>query len=321
MFLSVMGLLSFSCHKQNKKNIENGLFTKNIIVENVTRKYAVYIPQNIENILCPLVFALHGGGGNIDNMTGENGYKAPFKVWMDIADTEKIIIVYPEGLNGSSGKPTWNDCRGNCSINSNADDVEFISVLIDEMKTNYDIDLSRVYVTGFSNGGIMSLRLATELSDRLAAVASVSGGLPDISKCQQPQNPISVLFMNGTADLYLPYNGGTIGNPPNEEHGSVYSIENSVNFWVNLNQTDTIPDIYNYPDLDPDDGGNVIRYKYMNGLKGTEVVLYKINGGGHLAPSLSEQYSNLIEKIFGKQNHDIEMSAEIWNFFTDKTLD
>ncbi len=253
-------------------------------------------------------------------MTGESGKKSPYKLWMNIADTAKFIVVYPEGLNGSSGKPTWNDCRENFIVNSNADDVQFISTLINEISFNYNIDTNRIYASGPSNGGFMVLRLAVELSDKIAAVAATIAAMPDSSECGQPQNPVSVLFMNGTDDNYVPYNGGTISNPPDPDHGTVYSTEVSVNIWKTFNQTETTPDICNFPDLDTDDGGIVTRYTYSNGIEGTQVVLYKVNGGGHSAPSIQEQFSTLFELLFNKQNHDIEMTTEVWNFFKDKTL-
>ncbi len=320
IFLLVLfGTFHFSC-KKNKDYYNPRLFIKTIVVDGAERRYAVYVPENIENTNPPLVFALHGGSGNIENMTGESNYAAPFKIWMNIADTAKLIIVYPEGLNGTSGNPVWNDCRADCTVNSDANDVGFISALINLINTEYNIDTTRVFATGFSNGGIMSLRLAVELPDKITAVATIGAAMPAVSKCENPGYPVSVLLMNGTADKFLPFEGGTIGNPPKAEHGSILSAEESINIWVNLNKTDTVPSIYLFPDKDTDDGSIVEKFSYKNGLNGTEVVFYKINGGGHLAPSLSEQYSGLTEQIFGKQNHDIEMATEVWNFFKGKKL-
>ena len=314
----ILIFLSVSCKKSNDN--QNGLSTKNITVDGVSRRYAIYIPQNIGTSPVPLIFELNGGQVYIEDMTGESGKKSPYKLWMNIADTAKFIVVYPEGLNGSSGKPTWNDCRENFIVNSNADDVQFISTLINEISFNYNIDTNRIYASGPSNGGFMVLRLAVELSDKIAAVAATIAAVPDSSECGQPQNPVSVLFMNGTDDNYVPYNGGTISNPPDPDHGTVYSTEVSVNIWKTFNQTETTPDICNFPDLDTDDGGIVTRYTYSNGIEGTQVVLYKVNGGGHSAPSIQEQFSTLFELLFNKQNHDIEMTTEVWNFFKDKTL-
>ncbi len=323
--ITIISILFFiGCHRpnepENPKNIDSGLFTLHISVDGIDRRYAIYVPKDIENRTVPLVFELHGGGIYIEDMTGESGYKTPYKLWMELAETEKFIVVYPEGLPGAYGKPTWNDCRGDCVVSSDADDVHFIEVLISTISSKYYIDSQRIYVSGTSNGGFMALRLAVCLSDKIAAVAAVVAAMPAVSECNNPDNPISVLFMNGTDDNHMPYNGGYVSNPPNPEHGSALSTDTSVAFWVNFNQTDTIPEHYVFPDLDTDDGGIVERFSYKNGMQETEVILYKVNGGGHSAPSVREQYSALFEQYFNKQNHDIEMTTEVWNFFKNKTL-
>ena len=322
LFVFFQLLLLVGCsNADNKEDIERyGLFTKNIKVDGVLRRYAIYIPQGLGMSAVPLVFELHGGGVYIEDMTGQSGYKTPYKLWMELADSEKFIVVYPEGLNGVYGKPTWNDCRGDCIVNSNADDVHFIEILINDISANYNIDPNRVYVSGTSNGGFMAERLAIELNDKIAAIAVVAAAMPAVSKCGEPVKPVSVLFMNGTNDNHMPYNGGIIGNPPDPNRGTVLSTDETVEFWINFNRTDTVPEIYTYPDLDTTDGSTVQRFRYRNGVGGTEVVLYKINGGGHSAPSIKERYSDLYEQYFNKQNHDIEMTTEVWNFFKNHTL-
>ncbi len=217
------------CHSyaKQKKHI-SGFVTQNIDIDGKIRRYAIYVPQDIDNLSVPLVFELHGGGVYVEDMTGESGHKTPYKLWMNIADTEKFIVVYPEGLNGSYGKPTWHDCRANAAVYSKADDVHFILTLINKISSSNNIDSSRIYVSGTSNGGLMALRLAVELSDKIAAVAVTAAAMPDNSECGQPAKPISILFMNGIDDNHLPYNGGMLSNPPSPKHGTVYSTKASV---------------------------------------------------------------------------------------------
>jgi len=308
------------CSKPDIVEREAGIRTETIKIDGIDRRFAFYAPEHIGVANVPLIFELHGGGIYIEDMTGESGYKTPYKLWMNLAEVEKFIIVYPEGLNGAYGKPTWNDCRGDCSVYSNADDVKFIGILIDWFKTNYNIDENRIYISGTSNGGFMALRLAVESGDKIAAVAAVAAGMPAKSKCGTPSNPVSVLFMNGTDDNHLPYNGGYVSNPPSPLHGSVLPTDSSVSFWVRFNKTDTIPTVTTFDDLDGSDGGIVEKYSYKHGKNGTEVILYKINGGGHSAPSIKERYSKLYEQYFNHQNHDIEMTTEVWEFFKDKVL-
>ena len=296
------------------------LFTRHIVVDGEKRRYALYIPDEMGTTPRPLVFELHGGGVSIEDMTGESGYKTPYKLWMNLADREKFIVVYPEGLNGAYGKPTWNDCRANSRVSSAADDVHFIEALAEEIAATYNVDTTRIYASGTSNGGLMALRLAVELSDRVAAVAAVAAAMPDVSECAAPARPISVLFINGTADEHLPYEGGTVSSPPNPDYGTVYATDVSVQFWVAFDHANPTPVVYHVPNRDPDDGSTVTRYTYAHGVENSEVVLYKVDGGGHAAPSIIERYSWLFERHFGRQNHDMETVWEVWAFFQNKRL-
>jgi len=298
-----------------------GLSTRTLLVDGLLRRYALYVPAAAgAGEAMPLVLELHGGGIYIEDLTGASGYKTPYKLWMDLADKEGFIVVYPQGLDGIYGKPTWNDCRGDNQVNSRANDVAFIASLLDAVASEWAVDRERVYVSGTSNGGFMALRLAQELSGRVAAVASVAAGMPAVPACSAPENPVSVLFMNGTDDNHMPYLGGYLSNPPDPAHGSVLSTPDSVRYWVEFNRVATDPLVHVFPDLDPGDGGIVERFTHVDGLAGTEVVLYRVNGGGHSAPSIRERYSALFERYFNRQNHDVEMTTELWQFFRDKTL-
>ncbi len=318
LFTALFWMLLFSsCHGTEPAvgGADHGLFMKETEVDGRSRRYAIYIPQNLGTRPVPLVFSLHGGGVYIEDMTGQSGHKSPHKLWMEIAEREKIVVVYPEGLNGAYGKPTWNDCRGDATVNSGADDLKFLTTLIDEVAQKYPVERKRVYASGISNGGFMALRLGVEAPEKFAAVAAIAAAMPAVSKCRPPQVPISVLFMNGTADKFMPYGGGTISNPPKPEHGTALSTEESVQIFTTLDAVAAQPEVYRFADLDPNDGGRVTRYRYLGGIDGTEVVLYKVEGGGHSAPSIKERYSAIYEYYFGKQNHDIEAVEEIWSFF------
>ncbi len=308
------------CNKQDDiDNLQNGLIKQNtIIVDGITRTYDYYIPSNLGSSSIPLVFLLHGGGSKSDDLTGESGFKAPYKEWMNIAENEKLIIVYPNGTINPLGGQGWNDCRADATTNPSVDDVGFIDSLIDYFSNLYNIDINRIYATGTSNGGHMSIRLALELSNKIAAVAPVVASMP-ASRCSDPVHPISILFMIGTNDPLSPYNGGEVA-PNIGGRGTVLSADESVNFWIVFNQTNTIPSIMNFQDINNTDNSTVKSSTYSNGIELTQVVLFDIIGGGHLEPSIKEQYSPIIELSLGIQNHDIEMATIIWNFFKDKTL-
>ena len=315
----LLALLLFAgCKRSETAPAATGLFFRTITVDGLSRRYAIYIPANGGHTSIPLILVLHGGGGKIENMTGQTGKKSPYKLWMEIADREKCIVIYPQAVDGPAGRPNWNDCRANASVLPQTDDVKFISSLVDETIRDHPIDTTRIFATGVSNGGIMTLRLATELPGRFAAVAPIAASMPDTSECLSPATPLSILFMNGTADPLMPYDGGIINNPPNPAHGSVMPVDTAVKQWVMLDHVDTVPEIITLPDLDPFDESTVTRYIYSGGTDATAVVLYKIIGGGHTAPSIREQYSQLWLNYVGTQNHDIEMVEVIWDFFRDK---
>ncbi|MCF6237691.1 MAG: hypothetical protein L3J79_02570, partial [Candidatus Marinimicrobia bacterium] len=310
---------SSSPETEGTEQPDAGLFINNTIVVNEeTRTYDYYVPSMLGDSPNPLVMILHGGGSNTDDMTGESGFKAPYKVWMDIADAEKFIVVYPEGTMNPLGGLGWNDCRADATTNPSADDVGFIELLIDNLANSFNIDANRVYASGTSNGGHMSLRLALELSNRIAAVAPVVAAMPAIS-CSGPAGPISVLFMNGTDDPLLPYNGGEVA-PSIGGRGTVLSAQESVDYWVDFNHANSNPVVADIPDVNVNDGSTVKIISYFGGDEGTQVELYEVSGGGHLEPSMQEQYATIVEVLLGRQNHDIEMAEEIWSFFKNKTL-
>jgi polyhydroxybutyrate depolymerase len=296
-----------------------GLFTDNtIVVDGLTRTYAYYVPDHLGASSPPLVFLLHGGGSSTDDLTGRSGFKAPYKVWMDIADAEELILVYPEGTKNPAGALGWNDCRADATTNPTVNDVAFIDALINQFSKRFNIDTNRIYASGTSNGGHMSLRLALELSNKIAAVAPVAAAMPKTS-CSGANHPISVLFMNGTADPLLPYDGGEVA-PSIGGRGAVLSAQESVDYWIDFNQTDAMPSIATFPDINTADNSTVLSHTYANGLEGTQVVFYEVENGGHVEPSVQEQYASVVESYLGKQNHDIEMAREIWNFFKHKAL-
>ncbi len=284
--------------------------------DGTSRRYALYVPDSAGNQPLPLVFSLHGGGVYLEDQLGTR-HKSPFKLWMGLADREGFYVVYPEGLPGSYGKPTWNDCRGDATVSSSADDVGFLLAILDQVAAAHPLDRSRVYASGMSNGGFMALRLAVEKPEVFAAVAAIGAAMPAVSECASPRRALPVLFMNGTADRYMPYDGGTLSDPPKPSHGTVLSTAQSVEIWRQLAGA-RLAETAVLPDLDPDDGGVVTRSDYRNNGH-TWVRLYTVGGGGHAAPSIKERYSPLFERYFGHQNHDLETVEAVWSFFAAST--
>ncbi len=286
-------------------------------IDNLDRTYDLYIPSKPLTRPSPLVVLLHGHGGDANTITGQNRKSSPYKVWLSIAEREGWMLVIPDGEVGSDNKRGWNDCRSNASTNPDTDDVKFINALVDRVSIKYPIDKNRIYAHGTSNGGNMVFRLALESSERFRAVAAIVASMPEQSECTKPRAPTSVLIMNGTRDRILPYRGGQVAkkNTPNQERGTVISTSDAIQYWVDFNRTAKRPKIKVLSNIDRKDGSRVKVKTYSRGRGNTEVVLYKVTGGGHTEPSLTEHYSELYSLIVGRQNKDIEMVDEVWNFF------
>lgn len=311
--LLLLLLFTMSCNNDGiSPEIEKGLLKNQVItIEGLDRNYHLYVPDKPLN--APVVFLFHGNGGSYDDMLGLTGVKAPYKVWLEIANQENLIIIVPNGTLSSLNTRGWNDCRNDAPRTPTVNDVQFIVNLLDFIKEKYNSNDSKVFAVGTSNGGHFAIRLAQEIPYRITAFASVVASNAANSECSDATTKVSALFMNGTDDPFLPYNGG------NTENGEVISTENTVYYWVQRNATDTTPVITNFPDINTNDNSTISRYLYKNGGNGTEVVLYKGNNGGHTEPSMSERYSSIWLSIVGNQNGDIEMANEVWNFFKTKT--
>lgn len=280
-----------------------------------SRTFDLYLPAQNNDKPMPLVIMFHGHSGDSDVMTGENKRRAPYKVWLRLADQYRFAVAVPNGKKGPDGMRGWNDCRADATTNPNTDDVAFVMAMIRHIETMTSIDPTRIYATGTSNGGNMVLRLAMEAPHRFAAVAAIVAAMPKHIGCRQQKTPIAVLFMNGTKDPILPYQGGMVGREK-DGRGETASAADSVKYWLEVNRIAADPEVYRFPDLSQKDRSTVVRYRYGNEALGLEVVLYEVRGGGHTEPSKSERYRRLYKLIVGKQNYDIEMAEEVWRFFS-----
>lgn len=284
------------------------------MVGGLNRSFDIFLPDGLGSEAVPLVLLLHGHGGDADTMTGMNGNSAPFRIWLDIAARETLILLIPDGVVGPDGKTGWNDCRADSTTNPTTDDVAFLQSLIQQVQQQYPVDDQRIFASGMSNGGFMSLRLAMEMADQIQAVAPIAAAMPAQSECPPPAEPVSVLFVSGTEDPLVPWYGGEVGGS-GSGRGTVLSARDSVIYWVQHNQCPTSPSVSDLPNLDRWDGSTVRLYDLPGGLQNSRVTLYQVLGGGHAEPSRTERYSWLWELVVGRQNHDMEMAEEVWAFF------
>ncbi len=257
-----------------------------------TRRYTIYVPDIYvtKNIKVPLLLGLHGYGDDIDNFRNI--------CMSSMADTANYICVYAEALPWL-GANAWNSGAGVglINVNSDVDDVGFLNGLVDTVIKKYLIDTNRIYVFGFSFGGFMTDRLATQNSNRFAAVANVSGLHGNFLAGKIPTKGMPYLKFHGTNDPTIKYDGTqTVGLFP----GFGLSAENTVNFWVTQNQCNATVVVDTMPDL-ANDGFRFVRYTYNNGRDRSEVVFYKVINGEH--------------RWYGIPANDISYCQTIWSFF------
>jgi polyhydroxybutyrate depolymerase len=307
---TILMVLSAPVQAQWQKN-------QKLTIDGIERSYDLFIPDTASGKR-PLVLLFHGHVGSARLMEGRYGVPAPYKRWLAIAKRNNLLVAIPNGEKGADRKRGWNDCRADAKTNPRTSDVKFTLAMIEAINRGHPVDRSRIYANGTSNGGNMVIRLALEVPEHFAAVAAVVANNPDHSECHAKRVPISVLFMNGTADPLMPYKGGRVGEDK-YARGTVLSTDASVHYWIRLDGTKTQPVVYRFPDVDPEEKSTVVRYSYTGGKDNTEVVLYEVINGGHSEPSKREKYRWFYKHIAGNQNHDIEMADEVWGFFRNKS--
>jgi len=262
----------------------------------LTRDYLLYKPVIYNGATpVPLIINLHG-------YSSSNLEQAFYGDFRSIADTANFLIVHPNGTLDRQGVRFWNTF----GTGETVDDVTVIANLIDTLSALYNIDPQRIYSTGMSNGGFISYSLACELNDRIAAIASVTGSMiaPKLAACN-PQRPVPVMEIHGTADNVVPYEGSVLN--------TFVPISTLVNTWVNFNHCNPTPAFNAVPNTNTNDGCTAEHYVYGGGDAGSTVEHFKIIGGGHTWPGSPF--------IIGITNQDIKASEEIWRFFRKYKLD
>lgn len=291
---------------------QEGLTTNYITVNNITRKYLVYRPTGMTTVNA-VVTVLHGGGGTglgVSNL-GEH----PLSVFRTLADIDKFLVVYPEGSPDNLGNPGWNDCRSDDISGSQGDDITFLKQLNTKLMAELNINSSKMYLTGGSNGALMTFSYAFQFPETIKAIAVGSGNLPEFPEsglCTTgPTIPIPILLTHGTSDLMMPASGGCVANlGGNCNRGKVISQTATINFWLQRNGLQNVTPTVSTFDLNSSDAGNVEKRVY-NGAN--PLVYFVLNNAGHHAPS--KTVFNESTPLQGVQNRDIEFAEEVWNFF------
>ncbi|MGH2515283.1 MAG: extracellular catalytic domain type 1 short-chain-length polyhydroxyalkanoate depolymerase [Ktedonobacterales bacterium] len=255
------------------------------------RVYRVHVPLGYTpRVPVPLVLNFHGHGSNAANQERMTGFSA-------LADRYDFLVVYPQGVVGPDNRTGWNSGGPN---KPGSNDVLFVSDLLTKMQSEFCVDPTRIYATGFSNGGAMTSVLACALAGRIAAFASVSGSYyPLVGGCH-PGRPVSVLEFHGTGDYTVPYVGRAVTD--------LMPVPNWLQGWVGRDACASEPAIEAM-------AGHATLYTWT-GCAGDAVVQhYRISGWGHRWPALPATTAQ--ERNDGGAP---VASVLIWNFFAAHPL-
>jgi polyhydroxybutyrate depolymerase len=285
-----------------------------------TRHYFVADPAPKVDHRIPLVILLHGHTGSAQQLLGQGIGAAPLSLWLEIAANEGVVVIAADGAKGSDDKQGWNDCRADAASNPRTDDVGFVAALIDLAVKENQVDPKRVYVMGMSNGGFMAFRAGIELPNRIAAIATVGASMAANSQCQTPAKQLSVLMINGDADPLVPYRGGDVRFYSQKSRGSSLAVEDAARSWRLLDGLAEQPaETRDFPKLDSNDKTYARLRSWGSDPKRYQVELIRVEGGGHVEPSIRQRIGGLYRGLVGAQNGDFEAAEEAWRFFKDKS--
>ena len=273
------------------------------------RSYLVHVPPDYTpQKPLPLVVVIHGA---FDTASGMEKHSA----FSELADREGFIVIYPNGMGIFGFFQHWN--AGHCcgkAVNDDVDDVGFIAAAIDDVRLRLQIDPDRIYMVGFSNGGMLTYRFAAERGDILAGVAPLAasiGGRPSEDtpfwRIPDPVKPIPTIVFHGLADDDILYEGGVSLDRGGTR--SVLSVNESVDFWVQHNgcqPNDVTTELLN---------GHVHVHSWGACSNDADVVLYLIENWGHVWPG--PYFTTTLGE--GDPLKDFDASEIIWEFFQSHT--
>jgi len=327
----VWGVAQDTQGRDDKATQAKGETKETITVDGVDRTYVVHLPRGYdEKQHYPVVVLLHGANQQADDMERLTRFN-------ELADKDSVIAVYPNSLHGSwnfgvtetvkvyrrgpYGRPGWGYPRRyppppregerERQRPARADDIDFFNRMLDRLATRYSVDTTRIYFSGLSEGGFMTMKVGCGLSDRVAGIATVGAAMPKTMICV-PSRPLPVIMINGTSDPVVKYDGG-VG-----KHGRVHtiSVEDTAKQWAKLNRCSEKPEKGKLPERVK--GGMETKIDTFTGCsENAEVALYSVKGAGNTWPG-GEQYE--VEDTIGKTSQDFSANEVIWSFLVKRRL-
>lgn len=278
-----------------------GSQTLTLSIDGRVRTLIVHVPTGYGGHAVPLVLNLHGSGSTAVGQERFTGMDAT-------ADAAEFLVVYPQGAIRARSGFDWNVPRvplaGGAEVPAGAaDDLSFLTQVVETLQHRYCVDPRRIFATGFSDGGRMASQLACDVSTMFAAVAPVSG-LRRPSPCA-PARPVSVVAFHGTADPVDPYQG----------HGPAYwtdSVAQAAQEWAAQNGCAAAPTT-----SEPAPG--VMLTTYAACLQSSAVELYTLAGEGHAWPGGPPQ-SAAITRLLGPPFDGVNANSVMWRFFSAHPL-
>ncbi|NIJ40061.1 polyhydroxybutyrate depolymerase [Parvibaculum indicum] len=266
-----------------------------IDVDGTERNYLIFRTADLP-LPAPTVIVLHGGGGGAERMAAYNGFG-------DFAREHGILAIYPEAIDHF-----WNDGRKD-ERGAASDDTGFLRALIRTLVAEGLADPSRIYLTGMSNGGMMTLHMACTAPGLFAAIAVVAASQPQDVPCPVKQ-PLPVLLVNGTDDGMVPYKGGPVGKGWTDR-GRVIGHENTLRLWARANDCSQMAATAPLPDTARD--GMRSTETVFDCPADTAVIGITVEGGDHSWPGGSR--GPIARMLLGPVTRDFSANRIIWNFF------
>jgi len=271
--------------------------------DGAARTWQEIVPSDcaVRTARCPVLIALHGGGG------GMNG--AQFAGGTGLAEqgaARGYVVLAPDALGAN-----WND--GRPEIAAEIDDVGFIRAMLADVRGRAGVDPARIFAAGASNGGLMSYRLACERGDAVRAIAPVIAnmGAELIARCR-PTGNVSVLMIPGTADRLMPYAGGGVaagfGN-----RGTIVSADRTLDFWKTAMGCGAAPRTERFDPVQDDTAVAITRYESCRG--GAIVRRWTVEGGGHSWPGRAGARRGMRGRLAGATATEFSATQVILDFF------